>query len=124
MDDLMDGERLLRRLLWALFAIQPGDPKAIPLLQELDLVERDLGAVAESCRHILSRVKTSTRISGREIVDVQSIPTPWRERFAQASIGSTRLAAGPYRSDLEKFVEEWEREVIHIRAHRHAMRSV
>lgn len=48
---------------------------------------------------------------------------PWRERFDQASVGSTRLVAGPYLDDLKKFVDEWEREMIHLQAHRDAVRS-
>lgn len=37
--------------------------------------------------------------SGIEIVVELSIPEPWRERFLQASIGSTRLVDGPYATD-------------------------
>lgn len=48
---------------------------------------------------------------------------PWRERFAQASVGSTRVAAGPYLDDLEKFVEEWGREMTYLQAHRDAASS-
>ncbi|MBA1193687.1 hypothetical protein G7007_12570 [Pseudomonas entomophila] len=121
MADLIEGERRLRRLLWALSALQPGDPKAIVLLQELQVVQQDLDDVARSCKHLLDRVSSSAHPSGRKIVDELTIPAPWRERFAQASIGSTRLAEGPYLHDLEKFVDEWEKEMRHLEAHWQAL---
>ncbi|WP_145254316.1 hypothetical protein [Pseudomonas sp. DE0157] len=123
MADSIEGERQLRRLLWALSALQPGDPTAKGLLQELQAVEQDLDDVAPPCKHLLDQVSTSAHTSGRRIVDELTIPAPWRERFAQASVGSTRLAAGPYLHDLEKFVDEWELEMKHLRAHREAMSS-
>lgn len=122
MGDPVAGERQLRRLLWALSAFQPGDPKAIAILEDLDAVERDLDDVAPCCRYVLSLVNTSTHASGRKIVDELSIITPWRERFGEASVGSTRLAAGPYLDDLEKFVDEWALEMKHLKAHREALR--
>lgn len=123
MADSIEGERQLRRLLWALSALQPGDPNAIGLLLELDLVERDLCDVSLSCKHLLDLVTKSPRSSGRLVVDEHTIPMPWRERFAQASIGSTRVATGPYFDDFEKFVEEWGRERTHLQAHRDAASS-
>lgn len=123
MANSIEGERRFRRLLWALSDLRPADPKAIPVLQELDLVERDLCDVFLSCKHLLDLVTKSPRSSGRWIVDEHTIPMPWRERFAQASVGSTRVAAGPYFDDFEKFVEEWEREMTHLQAHRDAASS-
>lgn len=96
-------ERQRRRVLWALSALHPGD-------------------LGQSCEHLLALITTSIHPSGHEIVDGQSIPSPWRERFAQASIGSTRLAAGPYLSDPQKFVDDWEAEMIHLRDHQNAMK--
>ncbi|PLU85057.1 hypothetical protein ACK56M_14510 [Pseudomonas sp. s4] len=122
MADLVEGERQLRRLLWALSALHPGDPKAKAVLQELHAVEGGLDDVHQSCRYLLSLVNTTTHSSGRKIVDELTIPTPWRERFDQASVGSTRLAAGPYLDDLEKFVDEWELEMKRLKAHREALR--
>lgn len=123
MANSIEGERRYRRLLWALSDLGPGDPKAVAVLQELDLVEHDLCDVAFSCHHLLSLITTSPRPSGRLVVDEHTIPMPWRERFAQASIGSTRVAAAPYLDDFEKFVEEWGREMAHLQAHRDAARS-
>lgn len=113
----------MRRLLWALSDLRPGDPKAVAVLQELDLVERDLCDVSLSCRHLLDLVTKYSSPSGRLVVDEHTIPMPWRERFAQASVGSTRVAMGPYLDDLEKFVDEWEREMIYLQSHRDAARS-
>jgi hypothetical protein len=48
---------------------------------------------------------------------------PWRKRFAQASIKSTQVGAGPYFDDFEKFVEEWGQEMTHLQAHRDAART-
>lgn len=121
--DLAAAELERRRALWALSALQPGDPVAMALLQKLEAYACGQAGVDRSCKHLLSMVLTSTHRSGREIVSEHSIPVPWRERFAQASVGSTRLAAGPYLSDLEKFADEWEREMIHRQAHRDAVRS-
>lgn len=121
MADFIEGERQLRRLLWALSALQPGDPKAIVLLVELHAVEQDLDGVGHSCRRLLDQVSTSAHPSGHKIIDEMTIPPPWRERFTHASVGSTRVAAGPYLHDLEKFVDEWEKEMRHLEAHRQAL---
>lgn len=121
---LMEGERQRRGLLWALSALQPGDPRSVALLEQLDALERALGKVAHSCEHLLGLVKTSTLSSGRKVFDEQTLPSPWRERFDQASIGSTRLAVGPYWADLEKFVDEWQREMTHLQAHRDRLKPL
>lgn len=121
--DLAAAERERRSALWALSALQPGDPAAMTLLQKLEPYACGPADVDRSCKHLLSMVVTSTHRSGRAIVAEHSIPMPWRERFDQASVGSTRLAAGPYLDDLKKFVDEWEREMIHLQAHRDAVRS-
>jgi hypothetical protein len=49
-----------------------------------------------------------------------TIPQPWRERFQQASIGSTRVVEGPYATDWEKFLARWEAEMRHLEQHRAA----
>jgi hypothetical protein len=55
---------------------------------------------------------------GIDIVLEMNIPQPWRERFLQASIGSTRLPEAPYAGDWEKFLRKWESEMAHIERHR------
>jgi hypothetical protein len=56
--------------------------------------------------------------SGLDIILEQTIPQPWRERFLQASIGSTRVPDGPYAADWDNFLTEWEREMQHLQTHR------
>lgn len=52
--------------------------------------------------------------SGISILREASIPQPWRERFLQASIGSTRLVDGHYPADWNKFLAGWEAEIWHL----------
>jgi hypothetical protein len=56
--------------------------------------------------------------SGVDIIWERDIPQPWRERFLQASIGSTRVSDGPYVADWDNFLTEWEREMRHLQTHR------
>jgi len=56
------------------------------------------------------------------IVREASIPQPWRERFLQASVGSTRLVDGLYAHDWEKFLSEWQAEMKRVDVHRAARR--
>ncbi|MNW11484.1 hypothetical protein D3C71_2089550 [compost metagenome] len=58
--------------------------------------------------------------SGIDIVLELNIPELWRERFFQASIGSTRLVDGLYATDWKKFLAAWEAEMQHLEAHRTA----
>lgn len=59
MANSFEVERRYRRLLWVLSDLRPGDPKAVAVLQELDLVERDLCDVSLSCKHLLDLVTKS-----------------------------------------------------------------
>lgn len=58
--------------------------------------------------------------SGIDIILERDIPQPWRERFYQASIGSTRLIDGPYASDWDKFLASWEAEMRYLEQRRAA----
>ncbi|CEL29329.1 hypothetical protein [Pseudomonas fluorescens] len=124
--NLRDREKIRRKALWSLTHLRPGDPKATPIVSMLDEIARqdeadrllrDMAKV-EDLRDL---VVTEPRSSGLQIVREESIPEPWRERFLQASIGSTRLGAGPYLHDLEKFVHLWTQEIQHLEAHRSAI---
>jgi hypothetical protein len=55
--------------------------------------------------------------SGVDIILERDIPQPWRERFLQASIGSTRVTDRPYATDWDKFLTEWEHEMQHLPNH-------
>lgn len=110
-----------RRALWALADLQPGDSRAeLPLL-EIDEVDQALKALMSgnelSSQELVDSITTQSH-NGVRLVIEDSIPEPWRQRFAAASIGSTRVAAGPYFHDFEKFVLTWSAEMAHLRAHR------
>lgn len=110
-----------RRALWALADLRPGDARAeIPLL-ELDQVDQALAELLSgdelTGKELINAIKIQSH-SGQHLVIEDSIPEPWRQRFAAASVGSTRLAAGPYFRDFEKFVMSWSDETAHLEAHR------
>ena len=125
-DDLSARESVRRKALWTLSHLMPGDPKAAAIVDVLDDIEGqervDLnhshpGLDIDAAR---KAVQTERHSSGINIVSEASIPQPWRERFLQASIGSTRLTIGPYAHDWEKFLVQWQVEMRHLDAHRSA----
>lgn len=125
-DELRQLEGARRRALWALASLRPGDPTASELLATLDeLDELDLNVTSSTHKPLkLIDVRDSVSVerhhSEIDIILEQTIPQPWRERFNQASIGSTRLLDGPYASDWDKFLACWETEMQHLEAHRAA----
>ena len=107
----------------------PGDPQAVAILNVLDDIE-DQERVDLNQRHphldidaVRKAVLIERHSSGINIVDEASIPQPWRERFLQASIGSTRLVDGPYGHDWDKFLTQWQAEMKHLDAHMSARRE-
>ncbi|MGU2007885.1 hypothetical protein ACSEQB_00475 [Pseudomonas aeruginosa] len=110
-----------RRALWALADLQPGDARAEKVLAELDEVDQGLQGVEGgdqlSAQELVDVVTTKLH-NGVQLVVENSIPEPWLQRFHAASVGSTRLAEGPYLRDFEKFVVVWHREIEHLSAHR------
>ncbi|EKT4505262.1 hypothetical protein ACU7AI_17160 [Pseudomonas aeruginosa] len=110
-----------RRALWALADLQPGDARAEKVLTELDEVEQALLSVVGD--HQISTLELVDVVitkhhKGVQLVAEDSIPEPWLQRFLVASVGSTRLAEGPYLRDFEKFLEMWHQELEHLNAHR------
>ena len=89
-------------------SLPPGDPEAygtVTVLDYIDLQERNdphTGKTFE-LNEVRDYVTVERHHSGIDIVLELDIPQPWRERFFQASIGSTRLTEGPYARDWEKF---------------------
>lgn len=123
-DELRELERTRRRALWALASLHPGDLIALgilAILHDLDGQQRSISASTYDPIE-LNEVRDFVHIrrlpSGVDIVSELDIPEPWKERFSQASIGSTRLPEGPYARDWEKFLTEWEREMQHLQNHR------
>ncbi|MFJ4260248.1 hypothetical protein ACIP01_25285 [Pseudomonas monteilii] len=110
-----------RRALWALADLQPGDARAEKVLAELDEVDQALQGVVcgdQLFAQELVDVVTTKLHNGVQLVVEDSIPEPWLQRFQAASVGSTRLAEGPYLRDFEKFVAVWQQELEHLSAHR------
>ncbi|WP_434603109.1 hypothetical protein J3P85_07245 [Pseudomonas sp. Z1-12] len=125
-DLLRERERTRRRVLWALASFHPGDPNAselLTILDSLDVQERyDTPCSDKPLELIEVRNSVSVRRhnSGIDIILEETIPQPWRERFHQASIGSTKLVDGPYAADWDKFLASWEAEMRHLEQHRAA----
>jgi hypothetical protein len=125
-DELRQLEGARRRALWALASLRPGDPTASDLLAILDdLDDQEQNDTPCSDKPLdLIEVRNSISVmrhnSGIDIILEQTIPQPWRERFHQASIGSTRVPDGPYATDWDKFLTEWQREMQHVKNHRAA----
>ncbi|MDS9589747.1 hypothetical protein [Pseudomonas sp. HTZ1] len=109
-----------RRALWALADLQPGDSRAeLPLL-EIDEVDQALKALMSgnelSSQELVDSITTQFH-NGLRLVIENSIPEPWRQRFMAASVDSTRVAAGPYFHDFEKFALTWSAEMANLEAH-------
>lgn len=125
-DELRKIESARRKALWALANLKLGDPKASELLATLDtLDDQDRSLTASDFDQVeLTEVRASVPVqhhqSGIDIVLEIGIPEPWRERFLQASIGSTRFPDGPYAVDWDKFLTTWEAEMEHLQQHQAA----
>lgn len=125
-DELRELEAKRRKALWMLASISPGDPEAfdaLSILDDLDLQERKYSPHTDKALD-LNQVRDCVTVqhhhSGKDIILEQSIPQPWRERFHQASIGSTRLVDAYYATDWDKFLAGWEAEMRHLEQHRAA----
>ncbi|MEN5312547.1 hypothetical protein [Pseudomonas koreensis] len=125
-DELRELEKARRKTLWALASLHLGDPNASEPLAILDhLGDLEQNSTVSTLELLdLNMVRDSVPVkrhpSGIDIVLELEIPEPWRERFLQASIGSTRLPEGAYACDWEKFLAEWELEMQHLQNHRDA----
>ncbi|MFJ2685985.1 hypothetical protein ACIOYV_19875 [Pseudomonas sp. NPDC087342] len=125
-DLLRERERTRRRVLWALASFHPGDPNAselLTILDSLDVQERNDTLCSDKPLELIEVRNSVSVMRHNSVVDIileRDIPQPWRERFLQASIGSTRVTDGPYATDWDKFLTEWEREMQHLKNHRAA----
>lgn len=122
-DDLRTRESVRRKALWTLSHLMPGDPKAAAILDVLNDIEVQECVDLNRSHPILDidtvrkAVLIERHSSGISIVREAIIPQPWRERFLQASVGSTRLVDGPYAHDWEKFLTQWQLEMRNLDAH-------
>lgn len=123
-DELRKLEHTRRRALWEIARFHPDDPKAadaLAILDHLDDQERS-GTPSTGEPLELSKVRDTVPVQhhhcGIDIILERDIPQPWRERFLQASIGSTRIPDGPYATDWDKFLAGWEAEMRHLEQHR------
>ncbi|MDY0937995.1 hypothetical protein [Pseudomonas viridiflava] len=124
-DELRALESTRRRALWELASFSPSDPKASRLLIILDDLEhQELQSAYSTDKPLeLKEVRDSVPVQHHCSIDIifeHDIPQPWRERFLQASVGSTRTPEGPYAGDWKKFLSMWEAEMRHLEAHRAA----
>ncbi|MNJ46405.1 hypothetical protein D3C77_415330 [compost metagenome] len=128
-DDLRTRESVRRKALWTLSHLMPGDLKPAAILDVLADIE-DQELIAQTGNQPVVDIDTvreavliERHSSSINIVHEASIPQPWRERFLQASIGSTRLVDGPYAHDWEKFLIQWQAEMQHLDAHMSSRRA-
>lgn len=118
-----------RKALWTLAHLAPGDGRAngiLDVLDEIDLMESKdttLPAPPASVEELRRSVPLKPHLIGINIVCESEIPQPWRERFLRASIGSTRVAEGPYATDWHSFLDHWVSEMQHLELHRAARRT-
>ncbi|WP_122555580.1 hypothetical protein [Pseudomonas viridiflava] len=121
--DLRELESGRRRALWALANLSIGDPKAFTLLtilDDLDHLERHSASSTDKPLE-LNAVRDSVPVQHHCSIDIifeRDIPQPWRERFLQASVGSTRTPDGPYAKNWYKFLRGWDAEMRHLQHHR------
>lgn len=122
--ELRELEKTRRKALWALASLHPGDPEAfnhLVILDHLDDQQQNNTPSTDTpldLKEVRDSVPVQHHRCGIDIVLEHDIPQPWRERFLQASIGSTRIAEGLYAIDWERFIDEWGREMQHLQNHR------
>ena len=123
-DNIYQREMARRKSLWELARYKPGDPLAADILNVLDAIDAQesdnsyLPGCAMSLDEVASAVPEESLPSGVWIVREAGIPQPWLARFRCASVGSTRVAEGPYATDWEKFLRKWKAEMLHLEEHR------
>ncbi|MDP9524529.1 hypothetical protein [Pseudomonas putida] len=125
---LWQREKARRQALWKLKGLRPGDPAAAELVATLNEVEfldqsEPIGSGSALTIEQLRKQVPIVELRGFSIVQDHDIPQPWRERFGQASTGSTRLHEGSYSRDWLRFLSLWELEIAHLKQHRNGHSS-
>ena len=123
-NNIYQREMARRKAIWELARFAPGDPMAADILDVLNAIDvhdsdnSHLAGAALSIDEVANTVREEELPTGIWIVREAGIPQPWLERFRCASMGSTRVAEGPYATDWEKFLKKWEAEMGHLEEHR------
>lgn len=123
MNKLESREKARRRALWQLQGLKPGDPAAkewLLVLAEVEFLDQaePIGNGHQLTIEQLRKMVPIVELRGFGIVRDDDIPEPWRERFGQASAGSTRLPEGSYSRDWMKFLALWPEEMTLVQQHR------
>lgn len=115
-ENLQVRERARREALWSLEDPTPGRRdqalKTLKLIEGQDRRSPIGDGAALTTRDLRKSVKI-VPASGTTIAHVveSEIPQPWRERFQQASVGSTRQSQDTaYAHDWFKFLDMWDKE--------------
>lgn len=123
-NNIYQREMARRKALWELARFAPGDrmaASALRALEDIDALGADdlhLPGAALSIDEVANSVPEEELPTGIWIVREAGIPQPWLERFRCASVGSTRVAEGPYATDWENFLKKWKAEMGHLEEHR------
>jgi hypothetical protein len=126
---LWQREKNRREALWQLEGLWPGNVasrETIATLESIEQQDRDepIGpAFALSVEQLKEQVPITELRSFRIVLD-DDVPEPWRTRFSEASAGSTRLKEGFYVQDWLKFLSLWQKEMLHVQAHREAWQQL
>lgn len=123
MNELETREKARRRALWKLQALKLGDPAAaewLVVLAEVEFLDQ-LKPIGEGSALTIEQLRALvpiTDVRGFRVVRDEDIPQPWRERFGEASTGSTRIPDGSYSRDWLKFLALWPKEMTYVQQHR------
>lgn len=128
MNKLESREKARRRALWQLQGLKPGDPAAkewLLVLGEVEFLDQaePIGNGHQLTIEQLRKQVPVVELRGFSLVRDDDIPQPWRERFGQASTGSTRLKEGSYSRDWLRFLSLWGQEMAHLQQHRNGHSS-
>lgn len=121
MNEIWQRERERREAIWKLTELQPGDCKAMPILQQLALLNQlDQVQPLVVCALDLQQLRElphEPHTIGFYIIRDANIPEPWRSRFALALGPAARVKEGFYWHDWTDFLDAWAKENDHYSRH-------
>ena len=115
-DSLFCREKARREALWSLENPKPGQrEQALKTLELIDHLDRR-SPIGDGTKLIAADLRKSVRIVPASpgviahVIELE-IPQPWRERFQQASAGSTKASKDTaYAHDWLNFLDLWDKE--------------